>query len=96
MSHENMSTYPIQYRYEKFVQFHNRVTHIDHLNLYMHVQHFKNGVTTVMYCGTPQSGHSEIRTPRYRGQFLPSQILRFCVLFNSEIRMLFGAPRCPD
>ena len=27
------------------------------------------------YSGTPQSGHSEIRTPRYRGQFLPSQIL---------------------
>ena len=24
--------------------------------------------------GTPQSGHSEIRTPRYRGQFLLSQI----------------------
>ena len=26
----------------------------------------------------PQSGHSEIRTPRYRGQFLPSQILHLC------------------
>ena len=27
---------------------------------------------------TPQSGHSEIRTPRYRGQFLLSVILHLC------------------
>ena len=30
------------------------------------------------YSGTPQSRHSEIRTPRYRGQFLQSQILHLC------------------
>ena len=32
----------------------------------------------VVYSGIPQSGHSEIRTLRYRGQFLPSQILHLC------------------
>ena len=37
-------------------------------------------IITYNYSGTPQSGHSEIRTPRYtcRGQFLPSQILHLC------------------
>ena len=37
---------------------------------------FKAFKTTVEL--TPQSGHSEIRTPRYRGQFLLSQILQLC------------------
>ena len=32
----------------------------------------------LMYSGPPHSGHSEIRTTRYRGQFLLSQILHLC------------------
>ena len=36
---------------------------------------------TSSYSGTRQSGHSEIRTPQYRGHILPSKYY-ICVLFN--------------